>query len=273
MNFTVCPLCGHRDVEARDHHAAHCPRCQVLINLDTSPLDYSEGGGQAVPDGAKMRWRLENAKRRFRIMAPWLNDIDVLVDIGCGSGEMLMAGKERFPLRVGFDTNRPLIEHIKRSGDGMAVQGHFDPNLLPRETDGKRKLFSLSHVLEHLADPTTLFDLVVSAMQARDLLYIEVPLFTGESFRRQGYSWSLWNAEHVVLFSLDALRFLADRAGLETLRSGTRIFARGSHSSKLRLRLLRNSPIRTLKAAISKPDYLSLADVLVADYGYMLLRR
>jgi 2-polyprenyl-3-methyl-5-hydroxy-6-metoxy-1,4-benzoquinol methylase len=272
MTTRACPLCGNPELEARDAQAARCPRCGVLVNLDTSPLDYAEGGGQAVPAAAKMRWRRENASSRFRLLDPWLAGIEVFVDVGCGSGEMLEVASRRFAGCVGFDTNRPLIAHIRSAGHVTAIEGHFDAAAIPPQLVGRPTLFALSHVIEHLADPMALVRQVAAAMHGGDLLYIEVPLCSGESFRRLGYRWSLWNREHVMLFSPQALAWLAAASGLATLRQGTRIFARGSHSNGTRLRLFARRPVAFLRAAFSKGPH-SFADVLIADYGYLVLRK
>ncbi|MBL8490687.1 MAG: class I SAM-dependent methyltransferase, partial [Rhodocyclaceae bacterium] len=198
---------------------------------------------------------------------------EVLVDIGCGSGEMLEAGRDRFARCVGFDTNRPLIRHIAAQGRAVAIEGHFDAGRIPGELRGRPTVFALSHVLEHLPEPAGLLAQVAAAMGPGDLLYVEVPLHTGESFRRQGYGWNLWNAEHLALYGPRTLGVLAGRAGLAVLDSGSRIFARGSRSTKTRLRLLRRAPAAFLRAALTKPRRLSIADVMVADYGYAVLRK
>lgn len=272
MSVAPCPLCGNPAPEPRDAHSAHCPACDLLINLDTAPLDYAEGGGQAVPDAAKMRWRLENARGRFRLLDPWLAGVEVFVDIGCGSGEMLEVAANRFAQRIGFDTNRPLIEHIRAAGRAVAIDGHFDPAALPAEAAGRRTLFAASHVIEHLERPLALVQQVAAAMRPGDLLYVEVPLHTGASFRKLGYRWSLWNREHLMLFSPRSLSCVAANSGLDKLAQGTRIFARGSHSMKTRLRLLWRQPLAFLRAAFTKGQH-SFADVLIGDYGYLLLRK
>lgn len=267
-----CPLCGHPAPEVRDARSAHCPLCDLLINLETAPLDYAEGGGQAVPDAAKMRWRRENARRRFALMEPWLAGVETFVDIGCGSGEMLEAGASRFAHCIGFDTNRPLIEHIRGGDHAVAIEGHFDAAELPPETAGRRTLFAASHVIEHLEQPLALVRQVAAAMKPGDIFYVEVPLHTGASFRKLGYRWSLWNHEHLMLFSPKSLAYVAANSGLALLAQDTRIFARGSHSMKTRLRLLRESPGTFLRKILTKPRYLSVADAMVADYGFIVLR-
>lgn len=270
--MAACPLCGNPAPEPRDTHSAHCPACDLLINLDTAPLNYAEGGGQAVPDAGKMRWRLENARRRFALLEPWLDGIETFVDIGCGSGEMLEAGTSRFTYCIGFDTNRPLIEHIRAAGSATAIEGHFDAAALPPAAAGRRTLFAASHVIEHIEQPLTLVRQVATAMKPGDIFYVEVPLFTGASFRKLGYRWPLWNREHLMLFSPKSLAYVAANSGLAMLAQGTRIFARGSRSMKTRLRLLARHPTAFLRAAFGKGAH-SFADLLIADYGYLLLRK
>ncbi len=272
-HFDHCPICGNAALEEVDLRALRCPDCDLLLNRDTAPLDYAEGGGQAVPDAGKMAWRLENAKRRLAIIAPHLKGHRGLVDIGCGSGEMLLAAAPLLPQRLGFDTNLPLIRHI-REHYGLDVRGEpFHADALPAELATLPKAFTLSHVLEHLSDPNTLLGEIVRAMGPGDLLYLEVPLHSGRSFQEQGYGWNLWNHEHLALYSPAALARLARNHDLEEVDRGTRIFARGSHSGKTRLRLLLRQPLVFLRTLLTKPSYLSLADLLIADYGYLVLRR
>jgi SAM-dependent methyltransferase len=271
-SLPACPLCGNPSLRPRDQRAADCPRCGLLVNLETQALDYSAGGGQAVPDPSKMAWRLENARYRFRIITPFLHGHEVFIDIGCGSGEMLEAAKAHFAQHLGFDTNAPLISYAK--GRGLnAVNAAFDPASLDTEIRSKKKVFALSHVIEHLSHPMDTLRTVCDVMAPGDLLYVEVPLHTGQSFTRQGYEWSLWNAEHVALYSGPALDYIARNLGLTTFAQGTRIFARGSKSRKTFLRLMLRSPLHFLLAAFRKPPHLSMADVMVADYGFILLRK
>jgi 2-polyprenyl-3-methyl-5-hydroxy-6-metoxy-1,4-benzoquinol methylase len=267
-----CPLCRQGPLRVVDAHAAHCDACDLLVNLDTAPLDYAEGGGQAVPDAGKLRWRRENARGRFRLLEPWLAGVEVFVDIGCGSGEMLDVAASRFTHVIGFDTNRPLIAHIRAAGNAVAIEGHFDVATLPPEAAGKPTLFAASHVIEHLEQPLALVRQIAAAMKSGDLLYLEVPLFTGASFRKLGYRWSLWNREHLMLFSPRSLAYVGAHSGLATLAQGTRIFARGSHSTKTRLKLLTRQPVKFMRAAFNKGRH-SFADLLIADYGYLVLRK
>lgn len=226
-----------------------------------------------MPDAAKTYWRLINARRRLCLIEPHIEGHDTLIDIGCGSGEMLLAAKERLPNVMGFDTNRPLIRHILETHGIPVHEGYFDASLLNSALPGGRKIFTLSHVLEHLEHPLELVKKIQYAMSTGDLLYIEVPLYTGQSFRQQGYRWNLWTAEHRALYASQTLVFIARQAGFSLLVSGTRIFARGSHSTKTWLRLFFRQPLHFVKCLMTKPHALSMADVMIADYGFVVLRK
>lgn len=270
---TACILCGHAPLEAVGSEAALCPQCGLLHNLAAEDVPYVDGGGQSVPDAGKTRWRQINARRRLALIAPFLAGHGTLIDIGCGSGEMLQAARERGLDAIGFDTNRPLIRHIRERLGLTAFESRFDAALLPSEAAGQGRIFSLAHVLEHLAEPLALVFQVHAAMRPGDLLYIEVPLHTGQSFRTQGFRWNLWASEHRGLYAPQSLHFIATACGFGTLACGTRIFARGSHSTKTRLRLFFRQPLRSLKTLLTKPSTLSLADVLIGDYGFIVLRK
>lgn len=271
MTAPHCFLCGNAQLEVLDARAALCRHCNLLINTETAPVDYRELGSSKDP--GKMHWRLVNCQCRLAILEPHLTDHRALVDIGCGSGQMLLAAAQRLPLRMGFEANASLVEY-DREHYGLHVENaYFAPQLLSAEMRAAPKVFTLSHVVEHVADPLGLLQTVREAMNPGDLLYIEVPLFTGRSFRDKKYAWSLWYHEHLCLYSLEALAVLARGSGLETATSGTRIFARGSHSNKTRLRLLRQNPLVFLRTLLTKPSYLSLADVMIGDYGFVVLRK
>ena len=271
-NPAHCLLCGSVELRAIGPEALLCPTCELLINRQTEALDYADGGGQAPPDRNKMRWRLENARMRLRLIEPFLSGHATLVDIGCGSGEMLEAGAAMFTHCIGFDTNAPLIRHIQSRSNATVFESHFDAALIPANLASTSKVFALSHVLEHLDQPLALVETVVAAMAPGDLLYIEVPLHSGRSFRNQGFGWNLWNHEHVALYSMAALDLLARRTGLDIRHRGTRVFARGSHSGKTRLRLMLAEPLRFFRILLTKGRH-SIADLMIADYGCIILRK
>jgi len=268
-----CLLCGSSDIRIVDEKAAKCGHCALLMNVNTNELDYSDGGGQSVPDAHKMKWRMLNAEFRFRIIRQFLGDHQLFVDVGCGSGEMLSVSKALFPRHIGFDTNAILIEHIVDSLRLNAVNSFFNPSLIMEEWRQQPKVIAVSHVLEHLSEPMALMKTIEAFMTPGDLLYIEVPLYTGQSFSKRKYAWNLWNPEHLALYSLTALEFIAAELRLAIVDENCRIFARGSKSRKTLIKLFLSGPFMFLYRWATKPSYLSMADVMIRDYGFMVLKK
>jgi SAM-dependent methyltransferase len=265
----ICPVCQSR-IAANEGEPGGLCTCGLLLNLAAQPLDYGDGHGQSPPDEKKMYWRRRNAERRLRIIEPYRAGHRLLIDIGCGSGEMLLEGRRRFDDVLGFEVNRPLVAYA-REHYGLPVREQpFHAGALPEAMAGLPKVFALSHVLEHLDHPLQLLGEIRASCAPGDLLYVEVPLHTGDSFRRQRYAWNLWNDEHLMLFSPASLRLLVERAGFAVRAQGERIFARGSESGKTRFRLLRQRPLAFARAALARTPGVGIADRLLGDYGYVV---
>lgn len=267
MREAICPVCQARVVASGGEPGGLCA-CGLLLNLAAQPLDYGDGHGQSPPDEKKMYWRRRNAERRLRIIQPYLAGHRLLIDVGCGSGEMLLEGRRLFDEVLGFEVNRPLVAHAREKYDLPVREQPFFAGALAEPMAGQSKVFALSHVLEHLEQPLQLLSEIRSSCVPGDLLYVEVPLHTGDSFRRQRYAWNLWNDEHLMLFSPASLRLLVERAGFTVRTQGERIFARGSESGKTRLRLLRQRPLAFARAALARLPGVGIADQLLGDYGY-----
>ena len=271
MAPTLCPICKCALPDEGDRQGRVCPQCSALVNIETTELDYTNGHGQEQPSIAKSKWRRINGERRLAIIAPFLAGHSAFIDIGCGSGETVLAAKARFPMAIGYEVNKPLVA-FGREQLGVDIEnGMFSADRLPDALRGQRKVFASSHVIEHLDDPAALLGEIAAACEPGDLVYLEVPLYTGESFRRLGYRWQLWNSEHRMLFSLPSLQRLAESAGFRPLLAGTRVFARGSHSGSTRWRLLRQHPQDFIRTCLTKRDALSIADIMIADYGFVVL--
>jgi len=265
-----CRICSN-ELQSLDEHAAICKGCNSLHNTAAQVKDYIYEGGQEAPNPSKQYWRQLNACFRFNLLMPYISEINSFVDIGCGSGEMLVeAGK--LGLRVyGFDTNKPLARFVEEQYGYLVSTKIFKPGEVSSIEGGR--LFSLAHVLEHMEAPMEFLADLFGSMRSDDLCYIEVPLFTGQSFKEKGYGWSLWYEEHFELFSLETLDFIASELEAHILDRGTRVFSRGSVSRGMKLKLARRHPIKTLSYLFYGNKRLSLADELIADYGWIVLKK
>lgn len=272
MTIRYCPACASPLPSNDDGIGCQCEQCGVLLNIGARELDYTSGNGQSPPDAQKSRWRLINAHRRLAIIRPHLEGHDAYVDIGCGSGESLLAARSHFSTLMGFEINEPLVRFGREKLHVPIEQTLFSAESLPPPLSNQKKVFASSHVLEHVENPVGFVSEIRRACNPGDVLYLEVPLHTGASFRELGYRWSAWNSEHLALYSLPALATVGQRAGFAVRQAGTRVFARASHSGKTRMRLFRQNPSAFLRTLANKPASLSIADMMIADYGFVVLR-
>ena len=197
MATEACLICREALSGTNDGIGSQCNACGALMNISTRVLDYMNGKGQSPPDRDKSHWRLVNARRRMAIIAPFLAGHAAFIDIGCGSGETLLAAREVLPTSQEHEINEPLVR-FGRSTKGVGI-------------------------------------------------------------------------EQSLLFSFPSPCHQAERAGFTIRASGNRIFARSSHSGSSRFRLLRERPHEFLRALVRKPRMLSIADVMIADYGHVVL--
>ncbi|GEM_PF-1608032 len=266
-----CLNCGTPLKADNEQVSAKCPNCHALINIMNAPLDYTKGGGQDVPSSEKSLQRLENSRNRFRIIESHLRSHQNFIDIGCGSGEMLTAAQDLFSRTIGFDRNEALVAHCLSKGLEVHDQFFSKETFKKLEIVGKT-VFSVCHVIEHLENPSEFLRTITSCMESGDLLYVEVPLYEGISFAEERFSWSLWYEEHLQLFSMRALSLITAIDGFSTLDKGHRTFISENRPRKILKKLFRH-PLWGTYRLITKKRYQNLADAILRDYGFVLIKR
>ena len=107
MKTINCPVCNTQN-NYTEEKGVQCNKCKCLINLNAKAYDYLLEGGQNIPDKNKHLFRLKNCQLRFKIIKKFSNKNQIFVDIGTGSGEMLMSSKNYFKKSVGFEHSKDL---------------------------------------------------------------------------------------------------------------------------------------------------------------------
>jgi len=264
-----CLLC-HNENLIEDSHAFLCPHCKILLNKQATYKDYSDGGGQSVPSDTKRMLRIENAHARFKLLHPYVNANTFLIDIGCGSGEMLEASKDHFSGHLGFDTNKSLIHYCKDKQLDV-ICDFFQQKYMPEHQ--QNILFSACHVLEHMDTPLEFVQKIYTNMKKDDIFYIEVPLYTGLSFKKRGYKWNLWMHEHFGLYHLDTLQYIAKTFSFNILDIGCRNFIKESKDITFLLKNFIRFPLIFIQGYLQKNNRQQLADNIFKDYGYIILQK
>jgi SAM-dependent methyltransferase len=154
-----------------------------------------------------------------------------LLDIGCDTGAFLKAAQEEFGVvPVGVDVARRSIGIARESGieayqttieDAPAALADFP-------------VATVIDLLEHVADPAAFLQALKARLRPGGVVYVETPNIRSAVFAfgrllalltrgRLGLLERLFPPQHIQLFTERSLRGLAERAGFEIVRLGTRV--------------------------------------------------
>lgn len=142
-----------------------------------------------------------------------------LLDVGCGTGEVLLAARDRGWTTQGVDPVADSVE-IAVSERGLDVRHGFleDSGLPERSYD----VVSAFHVLEHLDDGVAFLRLLARWTKPGGYVVIEVPNWRSMNRRRHGGDWMhLRPREHIAHYTPATLRATIERAGLAPIRIRT----------------------------------------------------
>ena len=158
------------------------------------------------------------AAKRLAIIEASRPGKGALLDVGCGSGEVLraargrgwdVAGAEPVPQSAEIARERGLDVRTALLQDSGLPEGHYD-------------VVTAFHVLEHITDGVAFLQLVARWAKPGGLVVIEVPNWGSFDRSRKGADWPGVRAlEHVAHYSPATLRSTMERAGLEPVNVRT----------------------------------------------------
>lgn len=210
LNKQFCNHCGLIQTYpslSKDFHHEFYSRLYRPLYTKSREVDYGPLVKEQTTKGAKY---LEYF--RSNGLADVLSDISV-VELGCSSGGTLNTLKPAVKSVHGCDLDIKAIDYAKR---------HFDVDVevadFPTQLPEGRKLFIMSHVLEHVYDPLQTLEKIRSTMDEGDYLFLAVP---GINAVAEGnYKHDLrryFHIAHVTDFTAATLTALAARAGFTTV--------------------------------------------------------
>ena len=162
---------------------------------------------------------------RFARLASYLPNMGRMLDIGASRGVFLkfaaLEGWTVFGLEAGLDT----IEYAK-SRLGITIEhGTLEGTTLPV---AYYDCVHLSHVLEHLYDPSASIRTIRDSMKSGGVLVVEVPFEFGDLFDRfrevvlrRSRAVNAVPSSHLTFFSLTSLCRLLEKTGFEILYAAT----------------------------------------------------
>jgi 2-polyprenyl-3-methyl-5-hydroxy-6-metoxy-1,4-benzoquinol methylase len=230
-----CPVCGDQKFEefckidriGLKVQSVMCSRCPTIYSrkrFDEASLKifYSKFyremySGSSVPTDS---WFDDQVFSGRKILSQ-LNDLAVIerdligkhvLEVGCGSGGILIPFKEIGAEVVGIDFDDTYMEAGRNRGLNLIDQSIYD-----FQTDIKFDLIILKDVLEHLPDLNLVLQKLNRLLSETGSIYIQVPTFEGLEFLgyQNDYLRYFQNA-HIVHFSEASLNHIFAKNGFIT---------------------------------------------------------
>ena len=140
-----------------------------------------------------------------------------LIDIGCGNGAALAGFSKRLPQweLYGNELSDRALGELRKIPNFVTLYATGDLQAIP----GRYDLVSMIHSLEHMPSPLSTLTRAAALLEEQGSLFIEVPDIQTSPF-------DLLVADHLCHFSLEALRYLASRAGLSAVAASTSVLGK-----------------------------------------------
>jgi SAM-dependent methyltransferase len=197
-----------------------CPECGLGVTLDPPTRteladlyerEYPEEG--RVPRAGRVA-RLWHAVNGSLPLVERVREGPVL-DIGCHTGETLVALRARGLAVVGLEPNPTAAERARARGLDV-IEAAIEEAELPA---GRFRSVLLSQVLEHVEDPHAVLEKAREALSPAGTLFVIVPNAGSAWARLFGPDWAHWHVPfHLYHHTERSLRRLLDQAGLEVGR-------------------------------------------------------
>lgn len=268
--YVPCNLCGsddrgllfHQDQHGLGLHTVMCRKCG-LIYLNPRPTAgdydrfYRDWYHQLYPSRAAFhagslgrRIVHEVARQRIEFYRPYLNGEVRLLEVGCGEGAFLAAGREINPgwKLQGVDVSPKEVAACKEKNLDVTC-GRLEGVSMEGATH-----IAAFHVLEHALDPLALLRAMACRLRSEGYLLLEVPNILG---RWQGLG--MLHLAHPYQFAAASLGKMLERAGFSVILC--REIEHALLPSSLRLVARRVAPTCSTEHSIPSPEMPSFIEV------------
>lgn len=221
----ACPSCGgssSTELLVGSHPLRKCDGCDLVHASEYADPDsvYVDGyltgatdfGPPNTLDPEFQRFLVHCGHRRMEVAERALPGRGRLLDVGCGTGDALVAANERGWEAVGVEPVTESAEACVSRGLDVHCAMLQDSGLPERSFD----VVTAFHVLEHMSDAKGFLELISRWARPGGIVMVEVPNFASVDRRRRGEAWiGLRPLEHIGHYTPATLEGTLSRAGLE----------------------------------------------------------
>jgi SAM-dependent methyltransferase len=233
IEIAECPACGGTDFAPETLPGGatlrRCRACDTVSAASAADPDEIYVDGYLKGEGGDFGLDLRGpgfqaylrtvARRRLDLIQAAAPGARSLLDVGCGTGEVLLEARER-----GWSVQG--VEPIEDASREAREERGLDVRTATLEESGlpqaEHDVVSAFHVLEHIADSRAFLSSLARWARPGGWVAIEVPNFDSSIRRYHGSNWSgLRPLEHVVHFTPATLGAAFERVGLRPVRVTT----------------------------------------------------
>jgi SAM-dependent methyltransferase len=237
-------------------------RCQACghgsLAESPPPVDVEHAYADAV-DAVSLReerGQIETARRALVHLERWVNP-GRLCDLGCWTGSLLVAARDRGWQVVGIEPSSWAADHARQRGLDVRTTTLLDHGLEEHAFDA----VTLCDVLEHLDDPAAALAVVRELLRPGGVVYLTLPDAGSPLARALGRRWWSILPMHLQYFTRGSIVRLLNDAGFSVLSvdSHAKVFSARYYAE----RLLGYSQLLG-DATVKLTEWLGAAEKLVA---------
>jgi len=156
----------------------------------------------------------DEMKRRMCILEKYVSKGQKILEVGCSSGFMLNALKERGTVVYGIDPSEGFIEYVKAK-DILVYKNLFE---LKKDFNGKFDIIIHYYVLEHIREPLEFIQSYMNLLNENGRMIFEVPCATDplvELYKVPAFEKFYWSVAHHWYYNKESLTALLGKTGLK----------------------------------------------------------
>lgn len=219
----TCPICAGKQFKPWNRVQSldlwRCQQCSlVFLEAAQRPDDYfDQVETEFFSDGYLRRrglfadrFLVHKARRRMQVIQRF-KPSGSLLDIGCGTGELIHVARQMGYQAAGLDYSESLARYVSEKYGVEVYLGSPETVRLPYRVD----IAVMSHMLEHTTDPIATLRHVRRLLNPGGLIYLAVPNLDCWESRFRG--WASYEPYHLWYFNPDNLRHLLERVGYQVV--------------------------------------------------------